>query len=56
MAGMLMGFEDQSRGDIGWAEKTAQTAIEQGNPETARSLLMYSPSVKYRCWPNSGGM
>ncbi|PGH34378.1 hypothetical protein GX50_02745 [[Emmonsia] crescens] len=38
---MLTGFEDQSRGDIGWVEKSAQTMIDQGCPETARSLLTY---------------
>ncbi|PGH07649.1 hypothetical protein GX51_01658 [Blastomyces parvus] len=38
---MLTAFEEQSRSDIGWVEKGAQTLIEQGSPEAAGSLLTY---------------
>ncbi|KLJ12487.1 hypothetical protein EMPG_12480 [Blastomyces silverae] len=38
---ILTAFEEQSRNDIGWVEKSAQTMIERGSPETASSLLTY---------------
>lgn len=38
---MLTSFEGQSRGDIGWVEKSAQAVLERGDRETARDLLTY---------------
>ncbi|KAK2766849.1 hypothetical protein FQN54_006163 [Arachnomyces sp. PD_36] len=38
---MLTGFEEQSRDDINWVEKSAKAVIEQGDRETARSLLTF---------------
>ncbi|KAG9230200.1 dipeptidase domain-containing protein [Amylocarpus encephaloides] len=38
---MIAGFENQSRSDLGWVEKSAQTLISAGQRETARELLAF---------------
>lgn len=38
---MLQGFENQSRSDLNWVEKSAQTLIDAGQRETASELLTY---------------
>lgn len=38
---MLKGFENQSRSDIGWVEKSAKTLIDAGQRETASDLLTF---------------
>jgi hypothetical protein len=38
---MLEGFENQSRSDLGYIEKSAQVLIDAGERETARQLLTF---------------
>lgn len=38
---LLTAFEEETRNDLGWVEKTAQTMIENDNREEAQSLLTY---------------
>nr|WP_298378498.1 C69 family dipeptidase [uncultured Halomonas sp.] len=38
---LLTSFEQETRDDLGWVEKTAQQMIESGDREAAQSLLTY---------------
>ncbi|WP_375211337.1 C69 family dipeptidase [Hyphococcus sp.] len=46
MTALLTAFEEETRGDISWVEKTARIMIENGERQAARDLLTYFASTR----------